>query len=105
MSFLSIAAPVEASFPALQAFALTALNVARPLIGLSILAGLLFVFKPLLIGVLRAGLLVLKPRQTLEQRSLRRTMKSVLTLNRMARDLESTQPSLAAELRSIAARG
>jgi hypothetical protein len=105
MSILSIAFPVEAALPALQAFAGNAVAAARPMIGLGVVAAILVAFKPLLVGLLRAALLVVKPRQTLEQRSSRRTLESILMLNRMARDLESTQPNLAAELRSIAARG
>jgi hypothetical protein len=76
----------------------------RPLLGLSALAVLLILFKPLLVGLLRATLLMLKPRQSLEQRSLRRNMEGVMMMNRMARDIHSSHPSLAAELRSIAAR-
>lgn len=105
MSILSIAIPVEAALPALQAFAGTAAGAARPVIGLGLLAAVLVVFKPLLVGLLRAALLVVKPRRTLEQRSERRALQSILTVHRMARELDSTQPGLAAELRSIAARG
>lgn len=104
MSILSLAFPAEAALPALQAFAGNAVAVARPLIGIGALAALLIVFKPLLIGLLRAALLVVKPRKTLEERSSRRLLQSVLMLNRMARDVEASHPSLAAELRSIASR-
>lgn len=104
MSILSIAFPAEAALPALQAFAANAVAVVRPLVGLSVLAAFLYVFKPLLVGLLRAALLVVKPRQSLEERSSRRILESVLMLNRMARDLDHTHPSLANELRSIASR-
>lgn len=104
MSILTIAFPAEAALPALQAFAANALSVVRPLLGLGILAALLVVFKPLLIGVMRAALLVIKPRKSLEERSSRRMLQSVLMMHRMARDVEGTHPSLAAELRSIASR-
>ena len=97
MSVLSIAFPVEA-------IAANALAVARPLLGLGVLAALLVVFKPLLVGLLRAALLVVKPRQSLEERSRRSMMESVLMLNRMARDLDRVEPSLANELRAIASR-
>lgn len=105
MSILSIAFPAEAALPALQAFAGTAVGAMRPMIGLGLLAAVLVVFKPLLVGLLRAALLVIKPRRTLEQRSERRTLQSILMINRMARELDNTQPGLAAELRSIASRG
>ncbi len=104
MSILSLASPAEAALPALQVVAANALNFARPLLGLGILAALLVVFKPLLIGVMRAALLVIRPRQSVEERSSREILKSVLMMHRMARDVEQTHPSLAAELRSIASR-
>ena len=104
MSILAIAFPAESALPVLQAFAGNALSLVRPMLGLGILAALLVVFKPLLIGVMRAALLVVKPRQSVEERSSRRILKSVLMMNRMARDVEQTHPSLAAELRAIASR-
>jgi hypothetical protein len=104
MSILTIAFPAEAALPAFQAFAANAISIARPLLGLGVLAAVLLAFKPLLVGVMRAALLVVKPRRSLEERSARRTLESVLMLNRMARDLDQTHPSLANELRSIASR-
>lgn len=105
MSILSIAFPASVAVPAAEAFVATAVTVARPLIGLSAVAVLAVVFKPMLIGLLRAALLVLKPRRSSEARELRRQRKSALMLNRMARDLNDTQPGLAAELRWLASRG
>lgn len=104
MSLLTLAFPVEAALPALQVFAGNVVSFVRPLLGLSLLAALLVVFKPLLVGLLRAGLLLLKPRQTLEQRSARSALRSILMLNSMARDLDGVQPNLANELRSLASR-
>jgi hypothetical protein len=80
-------------------------NLAQPLVGVGILVALLLVFRPLLTGLLRAALLVIKPRQSLEERQSRRVMKSVFMLNRMAKDFDATQPSQAAELRWLASRG
>jgi hypothetical protein len=104
MSILTVAFPAEAALPALQVFAANALNIARPLLGPGILAALLMVFKPLLVGMLRAALLVIRPRKSLQERSSRRMLESVLLMHRMARDVEGSHPSLAAELRSIASR-
>ena len=104
MSLLSIAFPVEAALPALQAFAGNFVSFVRPMLGLSLVAALLVAFKPLLIGLLRAGLLILKPRQTLEQRSARSVLRSILMLNSMARDLDGVQPNLANALRARASR-
>ncbi|WP_151632643.1 hypothetical protein [Noviherbaspirillum aerium] len=104
MSLLSIAFPIEAALPTIQAFAGNFVGIIRPMLGLSLLAAVLVAFKPLLIGLLRAGLLVLKPRQTLEQRSARSTLRSILMLNSMARDLDGVHPNLASELRALASR-
>lgn len=82
----------------------TLAHVARPLFGLGIFATLIFVFKPLAIGLLRAALL-LKPRQSLDQSKRRNNLRGVLMLNRMANELDRTQPNLATELRLLASRG
>ena len=105
MSFLTLAFPIQAAIPAAQTFAGAAVSVARPLLGLGALAAVLVMFKPLLVGLLRAALLVFKPRRSLEERATRRTMESAMMLNRMARELETSQPSLASELRFMASRG
>lgn len=100
MSILSIAMSADAAIPALQTLG----SAARPLIGLGIFAALLVLFKPLIAGFLRAALLVISPRKALEERKADNKVQSALMLNRMARDLDRLQPSLAAELRSFAAR-
>lgn len=105
MSILTVAIPAESALPALQVLVANALNVIRPLLGVGVLAAVLVAFKPLLIGLLRAALLVVKPRRSLEEREERRKLKSIMQINRMAREVESLHPSLAAELRSIASRG
>jgi|SRR6476661_7443657 hypothetical protein len=101
MSVLSIAFPFEAA----MAFAGVASSAARPLIGFSVFATLLLVFKPLLKGILQAALLVLSPRKSLDERRSVQKARGARMLHRMARNYEATQPSLAAELRQIAARG
>lgn len=105
MSFLTLAFPIQAAIPAAESLAGTAVTVARPLLGFSALAAVMVMFKPLLVGLLRAALLVLKPRRSLEERARHDTMESALMLNRMAREVEIYQPSLAAELRYLASRG
>ena len=98
MSFLAIA------FPA-QAAAQTAVTYARPLLGLGALVTLFMIFKPMVLGVLHAAWLAVKPHESLEQRNIRSKLEGVLMLNRMARELDCIQPSLAAELRLLASRG
>jgi len=75
------------------------------LIGLGLFASLLAVFRPLLLGVTRAALMVFKPRLSLEERRSRSMMRGVLMLNRMANEYDRSQPNLAAELRNLASRG
>ena len=104
MNLLSIAIPVQAIIPAAEAFAGSVAPVARPLLGLSAFVAVLMFFKPLLTGLLRAALLVVKPRQAPQERVVQRKLSDVLMLNRMARDLDATQPNLAAELRILAGR-
>lgn len=105
MSILTIAFPVQAVLPNVQMIAGEIAPLARPLLGFGALTALFMVFKPLLIGLLRAALLVLNPRLSLEERRSRRTLRSMLLVNRLAQDVESSQPGLAAELRQLAAQG
>ncbi len=72
MSILSIAFPVEAA----ASFAGIAIGAARPLIGVSLFATLLLLFKPLLKGLLQAGLLLLSPRKSLDERRMAQQVRS-----------------------------
>jgi len=101
MSVLSIAFPFEAA----MAFAGVAIGAARPLIGISVFATLLLVFKPLLKGLLQAALLIISPRKSLDERRAMQRARSAWTLHRMAQQYDATQPNLAAELRQLASRG
>ena len=104
MSILNIAFPAQVLFQDAAVFAGTAVSVARPVLRFSALAAVLMVFRPMLIGILRAAALVVKPRRSLEERNADRSLRDVLALNHLAREYEMNHPSLAAELRSIAAR-
>ena len=66
------------------------------------LAALLVIFRPLLGGLLRAGLLVLRPRLTRDELKARAHMRDRQLLDRMI--ASSSGPSHAAELRAMAAR-
>ena len=108
MSFAQIVTPVQFSLAALRpTFAAlgVAVLVLRPLIGLGLVAAILWLFKPLLRGLARAAYMVVRPRVSSDFRNQRRTMRETLTLNRMARELDTQQPGVAAELRMLAARG
>lgn len=101
MSILSIAFPFEAAV----SFAGVAAGAARPLLGVSLFATLLLLFKPLLKGLLQAALLVLVPRKSLDERRVAQKLRSAMMLNRIASGYEASQPNLAAELRGLASRG
>jgi Flp pilus assembly protein TadB len=62
----------------------------------------LLVFRPLLVGILRAAWLVVFPRLSREQRQQRKQMRDSRLIQRMID--ASTGPSLTAELRAMACR-
>ena len=66
-------------------------------------AGLLVLFKPLLRGVVRAVMLIVKPKLTKEERLQRRQMRDAMMLKRMLNTGECGA-SHAAELRAMASR-
>ena len=96
--------PIQAAMPGAQYALSNAFALARPLFGAGALMTFLMMFKPMLVGVAKAVRLALSPRQSLEERNSRRTLAGVMMLNRMARDLDQTDPSQAAELRLLAGR-
>ena len=108
MSLTVLAVPFESAIPFARPV-LTALGLAiiavRPLLGFGLLAALLWLFKPLLRGLVRAAYILFQPRQSLTQRVAVRNLDSVRMLQRMARELDAQQPNVAAELRLLAARG
>ncbi len=72
-------------------------------LSLAVAAAVLVLFKPLLRGLCRALLLVVKPKLSKEERLQRRQMRDVMMLNRMLNAMEGS-PSHAAELRALASR-
>src|ERR1700741_1328519 len=72
-------------------------------LGLAAAVAVLVLFKPLLRGLGRALMLVVKPKLSKEERLQRRQMRDVMMLNRMLNAMEGS-PSHAAELRALASR-
>lgn len=66
------------------------------------IAALLVLFKPLLTGIVRALVLVVKPHRTKEELAARRYMRDARMLQKMING--SDGPSHTAELRAMAAR-
>jgi hypothetical protein len=76
--------------------------VARDLPRWAGVAALLVVFRPLLVGVLRAGLLVLNPRLSRDEQRARARMRDAEMIKRMI--ASSSGASHAAELQAMGAR-
>lgn len=104
MSIWAIGFPAEAAISVVETLALMLARFSRPLLGWGALAGVMLLFKPLLIGLLQAALLVIQPRRSLSQRSARERLRDALLLARLVNHFETSHPSQAAELRLLAAR-
>lgn len=104
MGFLVLGFPLEAVMPVSNSIVGMATTAARPLIGFGIFATLLVIFRPLISGLIRAAMLLVAPRKSLDERRAEAHVQDVVTVNRLARRLESQHPSLAAELRSMSCR-
>jgi hypothetical protein len=104
MSLFAFALPAETALFNASALLAAAAAAVRPLLGLGALATLMVYFKPLWMGVLRAALMLVKPRKSLDQRIARSKFNGQQLVRRMANDQALSQPSLAAELRLLAGR-
>ena len=104
MSIFALVGPAQAAFPILRNVGMTALGVIRPLFSLSLLVAITMFFKPLIGGVFRAAVVAVKPHEAFAVRRLNSHLRNVRLLNRMAREMDASQPNVAAELRSFAAR-
>lgn len=105
MSFLNIAFSASSAMPVAQITLSSIVASARPLLGVGILTTTLIVFKPLITGMLRACLLLLQPKLSREEKTAKRNLRNILTIHRIANDMDNSSPSMAAELRALAARG
>ena len=77
------------------------LGAVQTLLGMTFCVALLVLFKPLLLGIARALMLLVKPRLSKEQRLARRQMKDAMILNRMLRSMDGSASSQAADLRAL----
>lgn len=75
----------------------------QTLFGLVLMVLVLRMFKPLLTGVGRALVLVVKPKLSKEERLQRRQMRDALLLSKLLNTVDGS-PSHVAELRALAAR-
>jgi hypothetical protein len=72
-------------------------------LGLLAVAALLMLFRPLLTGIVRALVLVVRPRLTRDEQAARRQMRDAQLFQRMINSSQGAND--AAELRAMAARG
>jgi len=73
------------------------------LLAVALALAFVLLFKPLLRGIGRSLMLVIKPKLTKEQRLQRRQMHDAMMLNSMLRAMDGA-PSHAAELRALAGK-
>jgi hypothetical protein len=106
MSILALTYPVQVAAPVMHTVVRLLATVIRPLLlGVGTLATMAVMFRPMVKGVFQATWLVFNPRLSLEERNNRSALKTVMLLNRMAREMDHLQPNQAAELRFLASRG
>ena len=86
----------------LQVNALQLMPILRLGASFAALGAVLFTFRPLLVGIVRAAWLLAFPRLSREQRAGRDQMRDQRLIQKMI--AASTGPSLTAELRAMAAR-
>ncbi|MDB5777511.1 MAG: hypothetical protein JWP38_3644 [Herbaspirillum sp.] len=101
---MSFFAPIESALPAVEGMLSTAATLLRPALGIGAAVTVGVLFRPLFVGLWQTLVIIVKPRETLEQRLERRRYKSALLLNRLADENSLRQPNLAAELRNFASR-
>ena len=104
MNFLTIGISFEAAVPLANSVIGAASAMSRPLLGLGVFATLLVLFKPLITTLYRGGLHLAAARKLIEERHSQVRMDDQLAIDRYARSIQNQQPTLAAELRSIASR-
>ena len=108
MSILTLAYPAQEAASIVQAFSSSFVATLRPMLGAGILAIIgvfAIVFKPLVIGVLHTAQVLARPKVSVTQTQLLERLEGARMLNQLAKDAEATQPTLAAEMRYLAARG
>ncbi|MGS0741729.1 hypothetical protein ACVBEF_07820 [Glaciimonas sp. GG7] len=105
MSLFTLASSTEIVLfdqPILQAIATIASAMIWPVLGLGVATVIGIIFKPLLRGMWRAALALIKPHKSLERRIAENKMKGRKLARRMANDHARSHPNLAAELRLLA---
>lgn len=104
MSILALGLSAESMLDLIPGMAFDVSRLVRPLLVISVMTVVILMFRPLLIGLLRAALLLVHPRPTFEQRRARARFSTAVLLTRLVTRGERLDPGQAAELRNLAAR-
>jgi len=100
--------PVHALLPVLSPVHLALAkisSVARPLQGAGLVAALMWLAKSVSHGPLRSASALISSKPITAAQPVKRTAANIAMLNRMASELDTQQPQMAAELRLLAAQG
>ena len=104
MSLFALAGPAQVALPAIRiaGFVLTA--TFRQIFTVALLLATMRFFRPMVVGTVQALGMLFKPRVPLAVRRKIDRLRSIELLNRSAKEVESCQPNVAAELRFFAGR-
>ena len=89
------------SAPVLEISLLNVLQIALASVAVG---AVVMLFKPLLVGIARAMVLVVRPKLSREQRLARLQMREAQALQRTLGKMDGVSPSNAAELRALSTR-
>ena len=104
MSLFALAGPTQVALPVLRTSNFLVMGAIRQLVTVALLLAVVRSFRPLVIGTLRALVLLFKPRVPFAVRRDINRLRSIALLNRSAKEVDFRQPNVAAELRALAAR-
>ena len=97
---MSTALPfVQAAFASVLDISIV--GAVKMVFGVALVVGLLCLFKPLLTGIVRALVLVVKPRLSKEQRLAQRQMRDTLMLKRMLQAMDGSASSQVSDLQAL----
>ena len=95
------AALYAVSAPVLEISLLNTLQIALVIVAVGAFA---LLFKPLLVGIARAMVLVVRPKLSREERLARQQVREARALQRTLGKMDGVSPSNAAELRALSTR-
>ena len=104
MSLFALAGPAQVALPLIRTASFIAIGTIRQFATMALLFAVMRLFRPLIVGTVKALVLLCKPRVSYAVRRDISRLRSIALLNRSAKEMEFCQPNVAAELRAFAAR-